>query len=618
MTEFKAKDGMSPSINRMNTGFSRFAMNVTDKSTLLGSAFSRLSGRSKSMFGNIVSGVTIGNLLSKGISAAANQIKTLAKSGIDLASDLNEVQNVVDTTFGKSSKEIDKWAENAMGKYGINILQAKQYTGTIGAMLKSSGIATKNLTMMSEGIVGLSGDMASFYNLDPTEAFEKIRSGISGETMPLKQLGINMSVANLQAYALTRGITKQYDKMTQEEQTLLRYNYLMSATKDAQGDFAKTLATSYANQKRVYEANKQMIAANVMGRLLPYLMQFQQLINTKIIPSISEWLDKNKELINIKISEYIEKTKNFLKSAWPYVKSTVKLLVTIIPLLIKIAPILISVAAGIKGVSIAIGILTIVQKLFNKTLEASTIGKIITIVFAVISVITFLALNWKTVTEFFKKYGETILNVILAVATGILALSVAFKIMGAAAMLNPFGLLIAGIVGLIAVIALVIIHWKDVTKFVGLAWDKMKAFGSFIGKEFVAGLNVVMGVLQKVGQTFMKYMLTPINLVMDGIINLLTLLSKIPKVGDTFKAAADSVQNFKNKTNTALTGTAGTFDYGGIWKDKGAQTPTPTAPKTSNTTGRTDVYFHDVPSNVDIKSPTKAAGTRIRINPALQ
>ena len=88
---------------------------------------------------------------------------------------------------------------------------------------------------MSTSMAGLAGDMASFYNLDYDTAFEKLRSGISGETEPLKQLGINMSVANLEAYALARGITTSYNKMTQAQQATLRYNYLMSVTADAGG-----------------------------------------------------------------------------------------------------------------------------------------------------------------------------------------------------------------------------------------------------------------------------------------------------------------------------------------------------------------------------------------------
>lgn len=159
----------------------------------------------------------------------------LGKEGIETASNLAEVQNVVDVTFADSAKEIDAWSSNLLNSYGLAELAAKKYASTIGAMLKSSGVADDDMRVMSKDLTQLTADMASFYNLDSDEAFNKIRSGISGETEPLKQLGINMSVANMQAFALSKGITKSYSAMSQAEQMTLRYQYLMSVTADAQG-----------------------------------------------------------------------------------------------------------------------------------------------------------------------------------------------------------------------------------------------------------------------------------------------------------------------------------------------------------------------------------------------
>ena len=132
------------------------------------------------------------------------------------------------------------------------------------AMLKSSGVAQNAASDMSVALAGLAGDIASFYNIDTDTAFYKIRAGISGEIEPLKQLGINMSVANMSAYALANGITKSWTSMTQAEQATLRYNYLMSVTKDAQGDFARTAGT-WANQVRLLKLNIQSLSA-VMGQ----------------------------------------------------------------------------------------------------------------------------------------------------------------------------------------------------------------------------------------------------------------------------------------------------------------------------------------------------------------
>ena len=227
---------------------------------------------------------TIGGKIAKvmGEAFAVKKMVDFGKKSVMLASDLQEVQNVVDTTFGKDAPKIDKWAKDAAESFGLSELQAKKFNGTMGAMLKSSGLTGDKVYELSTNITGLAADFASFYNLQHEEAFEKIRSGISGETEPLKQLGINMSVANLQAYALAQGIEKPYAKMSQSEQTLLRYNYLMSVSADAQGDFAKT-SDSFANQLKILQMKLESAGAALGEKLLPPL--------TKLLTWITENLD---------------------------------------------------------------------------------------------------------------------------------------------------------------------------------------------------------------------------------------------------------------------------------------------------------------------------------------
>ncbi|PWV97435.1 phage-related protein [Paenibacillus cellulosilyticus] len=185
-----------------------------------------------------------------GAAFAVDKIVSFGREAINLASDLNEVQNVVDVTFGNMAADINAWSKEALTGFGLSELSAKRYASTLGAMMKSSGLAGSQMEQMSKKLTELSADMASFYNLSNDDAFEKIRSGIAGETEPLMALGINMNVANMEAYALSQGITKSWQSMSQAEQTLLRYNYLLNASKDAQGDFART-SNGWANQTRL-------------------------------------------------------------------------------------------------------------------------------------------------------------------------------------------------------------------------------------------------------------------------------------------------------------------------------------------------------------------------------
>lgn len=206
---------------------------------------------------------------------AFGSVKSLlefGESSIKLGSDITEVENVVDTAFGSMADQAYEFASTAKSQFGLSELAAKEYAGTMMAIFKSSGVAQAEAAKMSTTLAGLAGDIASFYNLDPDEAFYKLRAAISGETEPMKALGVNMNIVNLEAYAMSQGINKAYREMPLAEQAMLRYNYILAATGDAQGDFAKT-ANTYANQFRLLKLNiesiKAVIGQGLIAAILP-------------------------------------------------------------------------------------------------------------------------------------------------------------------------------------------------------------------------------------------------------------------------------------------------------------------------------------------------------------
>lgn len=210
----------------------------------------------------------------------------LSKEMIKLSSDLIEVQNVVDTVFGDMANSINDFAKSALKSFGLTELQAKNYASTIGAIVKASGVGKEATLEMSEGITKLTGDVASFYNLDHDTAFQKLRSGITGETEPLKSLGVVMTVANLEAYRLSRGITTSYQAMSQAEKTALRYNFILDTLSDAQGDFSKTQG-SWSNQVRIMVGQIQQLGAILGGFLQKVLYPILTVVNQILSLAIS-------------------------------------------------------------------------------------------------------------------------------------------------------------------------------------------------------------------------------------------------------------------------------------------------------------------------------------------
>lgn len=199
------------------------------------------------------------------MAVAAFSVKAITDfmgSCLKLGSDLTEVQNVVDTAFPSMSNQADAFAKSAMESFGLSEIMAKKFMGTFGAMSNSFGFTEKEALEMSETLTGLAGDVASFYNLDPTEAYTKIKSVFTGETETLKDLGVVMTQAALDQYALANGYGKTTAKMSEQEKVALRYAFVQDQLSMATGDFIKT-QDSWANQTRIMSLRFQSLKASL-------------------------------------------------------------------------------------------------------------------------------------------------------------------------------------------------------------------------------------------------------------------------------------------------------------------------------------------------------------------
>jgi hypothetical protein len=216
--------------------------------------------------------------------AGALSIAALAKftkDCIEVGSNVTEVQNVVDTAFKDLAGSADEWASNAMTNFGLSELSAKKYMGVFGQMSNAMGITGQAALDMAENVTGLTGDVASFYNLSTDEAYTKLKSIWTGETETLKDLGVVMTQTNLDQYALNNGFGKTTAKMTEQEKVMLRFQYVTSALSNATGDFAKT-QDSWANQTRIlslrFEQLKASLGKGFIALFTPILRGFNSLL----------------------------------------------------------------------------------------------------------------------------------------------------------------------------------------------------------------------------------------------------------------------------------------------------------------------------------------------------
>lgn len=231
------------------------------------------AGRVKGMFSRI------GGLVGKAFAIGA--LVRFGNECTTVASRLTEVQNVVDVVFPSMNSQINSWSQNLVDKFGLSETKAKQYAGTIGSMARSMGFTESQAYEMSTAITELAGDVASFYDMSSDEAYDKLTAIFTGMTQPLRQLGINMTQATLDAYAMEHGFARTTAQMSEAERTMLRFQFVQDRLRFAQGDFERT-SGSWANQLRILSMRFEELKVAVGNSLIMALTPAIRVINTII------------------------------------------------------------------------------------------------------------------------------------------------------------------------------------------------------------------------------------------------------------------------------------------------------------------------------------------------
>lgn len=210
----------------------------------------------------------------------------LAKECMELGSSVREVQNVVDTAFGSMAYKMESFANSSIKNFGMSELAAKKTGSTYMAMAKSIGISTDEASDMAVTLTGLTGDVASFYNISQDVASTRLKAVFTGETEAIKELGVVMTQTNLEQFALSRGISKSISAMTQAELATLRYNFVLDSLNLASGDFVKT-QDSWANQTRILSMQMQALGANIGQILTTVLLPAVKTLNEIVANLVS-------------------------------------------------------------------------------------------------------------------------------------------------------------------------------------------------------------------------------------------------------------------------------------------------------------------------------------------
>jgi hypothetical protein len=266
------------------------------------------------------------------VAAGAFAVK-IGVEAVKAASDLSETIQKVGVLFGKTSKDIEKFAEGAASSLGQTKQQALDAAATFATFGKAAGLSGQDLSKFSIDFVKLSSDLASFNNTSPEQAINAIGSALRGEAEPLRAYGVLLNDASLRQAALELGIiSTTKNALTPQQKVLAAQALIYKQTGAAQGDFERT-SDGLANKTRILTAQLENAKTTIGTALLPIVLQLATAFSEKVIPVVQKFTkafsnsDGNLGGVVISVGNILKNTFtpiiNGLVKAFGYVKNAI-------------------------------------------------------------------------------------------------------------------------------------------------------------------------------------------------------------------------------------------------------------------------------------------------------
>jgi hypothetical protein len=241
----------------LNQGVTKGAQGATGEMGKLGKATKNVGAIAKVA----LAGAAVGALAG---------VARFAQDSIRAYSDLNESINAVNVSFGSNADEVQKLGQAAARNLGLSNSEFNTLSVSISAFTdKIAADLGLSVPEVLDTLTTRIADFASVMNLEVSEGFEKFRSGLAGESEPLRKFGIDVSAATVEQTALAAGIIEVGDEMTASQKVTARYLTIMEQTEKVAGDFANT-STDLANAQRIAAAEMENAKARVGEALVPF------------------------------------------------------------------------------------------------------------------------------------------------------------------------------------------------------------------------------------------------------------------------------------------------------------------------------------------------------------
>ena len=207
-------------------------------------------GSFSSKMGSLAKGIGTGLTVALGAGVAA--MTALTTKALSLSGELEQNMGGSEAVFKDYAKTMQDTAKEAAANMGLSTSNYLATANKMGALLQGSGFTIQESAKLTQDAMQRAADVASIMGLDTSAAMEAIAGAAKGNFTMMDNLGVAMNATTIEAYALSKGINKSYNEMTNQEKIGLAMEMFLEKSAYAAGNYAKeneTLAGSLSTAK---------------------------------------------------------------------------------------------------------------------------------------------------------------------------------------------------------------------------------------------------------------------------------------------------------------------------------------------------------------------------------
>ena len=201
------------------------------------------------------------------------------KNSINNVMESIETDNMFNTVFGPSAKQMNDWVKEVNQTLGLGITDTKKYTATINQMGRAMGLTGTQAMDMSQKMALMAGDISSFYDTDIANVQADLRSALSGSFETMDKYGIVLRATTIQQFAYANGIAKTGAELNNAQRAMATTMMIEQQLGLANGDLARSI-NSPANQARILRSNLTDLSVALGKCFMPIVTVVLPILNT--------------------------------------------------------------------------------------------------------------------------------------------------------------------------------------------------------------------------------------------------------------------------------------------------------------------------------------------------